>query len=731
MVLKHLASGGMADVLLARTDGVQGFERHVVLKRIRSEHAKDERFIEMFVDEARLAAQLHHQNIVQVHDIGEANGDYFFAMEYLHGEDLRSLLSKTSKAKQHMPLGHVVSIVSAVAAGLHHANERKGPDKKPLNVVHRDVSPSNVIIGYDGSVKIVDFGIAKAAMRQVETRSGSLKGKVSYMSPEQCKMTSIDRRSDIYALGVVLYEMATTTRLFKNDSDYLVMDAICNGKIPLPRVRRADLPNELAMIIMTALSTEPDRRYQTAEELRSALDAFAIKAGIASNAGALATYMRKLFGEKPEPWLELARKKDPTQPPPQFADTLAAIPESGRSWSDMAAMGSGAFEEVDEAVVDPQAKTKSDRKSVPFAEAKTASGTGSKRRAASQPTESSPAAEIAAAAVEPGQAASPGRVEDRTSTRMAWEQEGAVPETRARPPVKKLAMYAAPGVVIAGLLVWKLASGGGGGSEAASTTPSPAPAVAAATAPSSPTTVTPLPPDPPKTVAPAPAPAPAAALPPPAPAAAPLRDATVDKAAAAAKDTKKKPTDKVAIATTTPTPTKAAVPAVAAPMKKDLVAPDFGGKTEAKPTPAAPPPVAVAAAPAKVEAPKVTPPPVAAPTPPVAAPTPPPAPAITAPAAPVVVETPALAKLSQGSIANVASQHSRELSKCEGTADLHGEIIVRFEVNAAGRVVKSQVSTTLKNPKVTGCILMALRTWQFPKPSTGGGAEGTYTMSYQ
>ncbi|MBL9019980.1 MAG: serine/threonine protein kinase, partial [Myxococcales bacterium] len=350
-VLKHLASGGMADVLLARTDGVQGFERHVVLKRIRAEHAKDERFIEMFLDEARLAAQLHHQNIVQVHDIGEANGDYFFAMEYLHGEDLRALLSKTSKAKQHMPLGHVVSIISAVAAGLHHAHERKGPDKKPLNVVHRDVSPSNIIIGYDGSVKIVDFGIAKAALRQVETRSGSLKGKVSYMSPEQCKMTPIDRRSDIYALGVVLYEMATTTRLFKNDSDYLVMDAICTGKIPLPRVRRADLPNELAMIIMTALATEPDRRYQTADELRSALDAFAIKAGIASNAGALATYMRKLFGERAEPWLELTRKKEATQPP-QFADTLAA--ESGRSWSDMAAMGSNGFDDADEHRVDPQ-----------------------------------------------------------------------------------------------------------------------------------------------------------------------------------------------------------------------------------------------------------------------------------------------------------------------------------------------------------------------------------------
>ena len=191
-------------------------------------------------------------------------------------------------------------IVAEAAEGLHYAHELCDFNGQPIGIVHRDVSPGNIVVQYNGAVKVVDFGIAKAAMRQVETRSGSLKGKVSYMSPEQCKMGAIDRRSDVYALGVVLYELATTTRLFKSDSDYLVMDAICTGKIPLPRVRRPDLPNELSTIIMTALATDPERRYQTAEELRVALDQFAAKQGLTANAGAIATYVTKTFGERPE-----------------------------------------------------------------------------------------------------------------------------------------------------------------------------------------------------------------------------------------------------------------------------------------------------------------------------------------------------------------------------------------------------------------------------------------------
>jgi len=298
----------MADVLLGRSEGIEGFARHVVVKRIKPELATDRRFIEMFLDEARLAATLHHQNVVQVHDIGEDNGEYFFAMEYLHGEDLRKLLGAVAKQKQSIPLSHVVAIVSAAAAGLHYAHERRASDKKKLEIVHRDVTPSNIIVNYDGSVKLVDFGIAKATMRSSDTRAGTLKGKTSYMSPEQCRgEATIDRRSDIYSLGVVLYELATTTRLFKGDSEYLIMDAIVNGKVPLPRVRRPDLPNELSSIIMRALSVDRDRRFQTADQMRQALDQFAVDANLTSSTSGIASYMKKQFGEKPEPWLETAQ----------------------------------------------------------------------------------------------------------------------------------------------------------------------------------------------------------------------------------------------------------------------------------------------------------------------------------------------------------------------------------------------------------------------------------------
>src|SRR5678815_2389401 len=303
-VLKHLVTGGMADVLLGRSEGIEGFERHVVLKRIRPEHARDKRFIRMFLDEARVAANLHHQHIVQVHDVGEAGGEYFIAMEYIHGEDVRMLLSTASKARAHVPLGYAIMIVSAAAAGLHYAHERRGPDKRSLGIVHRDISPSNILVGYDGSIKVVDFGIAKATMRP-ETRSGTLKGKASYMSPEQCKSDDIDRRSDVYSLGVVLYELATTTRLFRGKNDYLVMDQIVNGRVSLPQVRRPDLPNELSAIIMKAISPDPERRFFTAEELRVAVDRFAAKAGLTTSTSALGAYLRQKFGERPEPWLEL------------------------------------------------------------------------------------------------------------------------------------------------------------------------------------------------------------------------------------------------------------------------------------------------------------------------------------------------------------------------------------------------------------------------------------------
>ena len=301
-IIKHLASGGMAQVLLARASGIEGFTRHVVIKQIHVERARDENVVKMFLDEARLAASLHHANIVQVHDIGQEKGEYFIAMEYVHGEDLRALLHKLSSTQQQLPIEHVITIVSSAAAALHYAHEQRGPDRAPLGLVHRDVSPANILVGYDGNVKVVDFGIAKAAHRSTETHSGTLKGKISYMAPEQCMGLEVDRRSDVFALGIVLYELYTVRRLFKASSDFLTMTQIASGQIPTPRLHRQEIPVELEQIILKALARHPTDRYQSAEEMRVALDRFAAKAGLRTSTTALADYMIEQFGRRPEPW---------------------------------------------------------------------------------------------------------------------------------------------------------------------------------------------------------------------------------------------------------------------------------------------------------------------------------------------------------------------------------------------------------------------------------------------
>jgi serine/threonine-protein kinase len=303
-VIRHLATGGMAEVLLARGHDAAGQLRHVVIKRIRPDQARDHRFVQMFLDEARIAALLQHPNIVQVFDISNAQeGECFFAMEYVHGEDLRRVLAEVHRRRDKLPIALVTGLVAGAAAGLHHAHTQVGPDRRPLGIVHRDVSPANILVGYDGGVKVTDFGIAKAALRTVETRSGTLKGKVSYMSPEQVTGKEIDRRSDVFALGIVLYEVATARRLFKGDNDFLTMSAIVQGDIPRPSELRPDLPRILEDIIMTALSANPKDRFQTAEELRSELEAFTTSLGMRMSPSNIADYMKKLFGHKAEPWL--------------------------------------------------------------------------------------------------------------------------------------------------------------------------------------------------------------------------------------------------------------------------------------------------------------------------------------------------------------------------------------------------------------------------------------------
>ncbi len=299
-IVGRLARGQTTDLLLARTRGMAGFERYVALKCVRPERSGDAVFVHAFVNEARLAAALHHHNIVQVQDISDEGGLPFFAMEYIQGEDLRSVLAKLHGKHEQLPLQHLVTIGTSVAAALHHAHEQRGPDGRSLGIIHRDVSPGNIIVGYDGNVKVVDFSMAKATITTV-TSVGVVRGKAGYMAPEQCAGEKLDRRSDVFALGIVLYEMATLERLFKGNSDHDTMSTIVLGTIPKPRTVRPEVPQKLEDIIMKALARLPADRYQTAAELGAALEKFAVEEGVAASTTALAAFVKEHFGEPREP----------------------------------------------------------------------------------------------------------------------------------------------------------------------------------------------------------------------------------------------------------------------------------------------------------------------------------------------------------------------------------------------------------------------------------------------
>ncbi|HET9621661.1 MAG TPA: protein kinase [Kofleriaceae bacterium] len=302
-ILTSLASGGMARIYIARATGIGAFERHVVLKLILPERAHDQTAVQMFLDEARLAASLNHQNVAQVFEVGQDAGVHFLAMEYVHGQDLRALLAKAGSEGTRVPLELALTVVAGAAAGLHHAHERRTSDGVPMGIVHRDVSPSNLMIGYDGAVKLLDFGIAKATMRSVETQSGIIKGKFAYMSPEQCRGRDVDRRSDVFSLGILLYEVTTQHRCFRADSDFDTMHRIVTGDVVRPTRLVLGYPAELEAIVMKALAVDPAERYASAGELLEAIEGFAFEARMPLSAGALGRFMRDMFGDIAEPWL--------------------------------------------------------------------------------------------------------------------------------------------------------------------------------------------------------------------------------------------------------------------------------------------------------------------------------------------------------------------------------------------------------------------------------------------
>jgi serine/threonine protein kinase len=297
-LLRRLATGGMAELFLARTTAMAGFEKLVVLKRILPQHAESDDFIKMFLTEARLAATLHHPNIVQVYDIGEEGGHYFFTMEWVQGQDLRRIVRAARKASVPIPLEHVLHIIAGVAAGLDHAHGKVDTDGTPLGIVHRDVSPSNVLVTYDGAVKLVDFGIAKAAAFQSNTVAGTLKGKVPYMSPEQCRGEAVDRRSDIFSIGTLLWEMTTGSRLFAGDNEIAIINRVARGDVPLPTSVRPDYPPELEPIVMRALHADPTQRYQQAVDLQIDLEDFSREHRLPVSSARMGKFMRDLFAEE-------------------------------------------------------------------------------------------------------------------------------------------------------------------------------------------------------------------------------------------------------------------------------------------------------------------------------------------------------------------------------------------------------------------------------------------------
>ncbi|MDQ3299856.1 MAG: serine/threonine protein kinase, partial [Myxococcota bacterium] len=293
--MKALGTGGMAELLLARTAPT---ERPVVLKWVRPEHAIDSEFLETFLTEGRRAAQLEHPNIVQVREVGREDGTYYLTSEYVHGDDVRKLLARLHERRAKLPVQHIISIITAVAAAIHHAHEQV---IEGGTLLHLDIKPANVIIAVDGTVKVTDFGIARAAL--LEGRSDLLGSIAGYMSPEQVTGEPIDRRTDVFGIGILMYELATGRRLFKGDNDFVTMSAIVGGDIPPPTRNRGDLPKELELIIMKALARAPESRYQTVLELQGAIDSFAAKAGVRGSLTTLSGYTKRLFGVRPEPWL--------------------------------------------------------------------------------------------------------------------------------------------------------------------------------------------------------------------------------------------------------------------------------------------------------------------------------------------------------------------------------------------------------------------------------------------
>jgi serine/threonine protein kinase len=297
-LLERINVGGMAEVFKAKATGVEGFERLVAVKRILPSIAEDEEFITMFVDEAKIAVQLTHANIAQIFDLGRVEGSFFIALEYVHGKDLRAIFNRTRQRGELLPVPMSCYAVMKLCEGLDYAHNKRDSTGEFLNLVHRDVSPQNILVSYEGEVKIIDFGIAKAAGKAGRTQAGILKGKFGYMSPEQVLGLEIDRRSDVFGVGICLYELLTGERLFVAESDFATLEKVRSVDVMPPSTYNRRIPEELEQIVMRALARDRDQRYQTALQLHDELQAFMHTSGNLFSRKDLSGYMHRVFSEE-------------------------------------------------------------------------------------------------------------------------------------------------------------------------------------------------------------------------------------------------------------------------------------------------------------------------------------------------------------------------------------------------------------------------------------------------
>jgi serine/threonine protein kinase len=295
LLLDRISVGGMAEVFKAKSYGVEGFEKIIAIKRILPTMGEDRDFIKMFIDEAKIAGQLAHANICQIFELGRIDGSHFIAMEYIWGKDLLQIQNRLRKIKQPMPVAMACFTIAKVLEGLDYAHRKRDPLGRPLEIVHRDCSPQNVLVSYEGEVKVIDFGIAKATSRNSRTMAGVLKGKFGYMSPEQVRGLPLDRRSDLFALGTMLYECLTSERLFQGETDFSTLEKVRNVDIRPPRELNPAIPEAVERVILKALAKDVDDRYQWCSEMLADLQQFLMGQEIVFTAKSLSSWLKEVF----------------------------------------------------------------------------------------------------------------------------------------------------------------------------------------------------------------------------------------------------------------------------------------------------------------------------------------------------------------------------------------------------------------------------------------------------